>query len=124
MCGIAGNINFHTDDHLFVVGSKDNQLKVGGHCINTQEIEDVIMVTGLTIEVAVVGTLYPLLGNKLVAILVPVNPALKAADVLSVCSRKLPSFKVPQDVCFVPNLPKSASGKENKPRCETLIKVL
>ena len=66
---------------------------------------------------------FRLLCNKLVAVLAPVDPALKAADVLLVCSRKLPSFKVPQDVCFVPNLPKSASGKENKPRCETLIKV-
>ena len=58
------------------------------------------------------------------AVLVPVDPVLNAADVLSVCSRKLPSFKVPQDVCFVPDLPKSASGKVDKQRCETLIKVL
>ena len=31
---------------------------------------------------------------------------------------------VTQDVYFVPSLPKSASGKVDKQRCETLIKVL
>ena len=82
------------------------------------------MATGVAVEVAALGIPDSLLVNKLVAVLVPVDSDLQVEAVLSACSRRLPSFKAPQDVFFVPSLPKSASGKVDKQRCERLIKVL
>lgn len=105
------------DNYFFVVGRKDNQLKVGGHRINTQEIEDVIMATGLAVEVAVLGIPDPLMENKLAAVLVPVNLDMKREEILLHCGKKLPNYKIPQSVYFCSSLPKSASGKVDRKRC-------
>jgi long-chain acyl-CoA synthetase len=114
----TGDLGYRDGDgYFYVVGRKDNQLKVGGHRINTQEVEDVIMATGLAVEVAVLGIPDPLLGNKLVAVIVSVSSELKAEDVLLACSRKLPNYKVPQGVCFLRSLPKNSSGKVDRQQC-------
>lgn len=120
---------YHTGDlgrrdeegNFYLVGRKDNQLKVGGHRINTQEIEDVIMATGLAVEVAVLGIADPLLENKLVAVLVATEQNLKVSRVLSLCAKKLPSYKVPQEIVLVKNLPKGASGKVDRNKCEAMF---
>lgn len=118
----TGDLGYKDKDGcFFVVGRKDNQLKVGGHRINTQEIEDVIMATGLAVEVAVLGIPDPLLENRLVAVMVPINLDLKTAEVLFACSRKLPNYKAPQDIYFCSSLPKSASGKVDRNQCSKKI---
>ncbi|MEZ4600278.1 MAG: class I adenylate-forming enzyme family protein [Syntrophotaleaceae bacterium] len=109
------------DGYFYVVGRKDNQLKVGGHRINTQEIEDVIMATGLVVEVAVIGLPDVLLENRLMAVVVPVNSELNGEALLSLCAQNLPVYKRPQGVLLVKNLPKSASGKLDRKKCEDLV---
>lgn len=109
------------DGYFFVVGRKDNQLKVGGHRINTQEVEDVIMSSGLVVEVSVLGIPDQLLGNKLVAVIVPAVPDLADKSVLSFCSKKLPAFKTPQEILQIKSLPKNASGKVDKGKCDELF---
>lgn len=119
---------YHTGDlaykdsegYFFVVGRKDNQLKVSGHRINVQEIEDVILDSGLAIEVAVIGIPDPLLENKLIAVMVS-SSFVETKDVMAFCAQKLPAYKVPQDVVFVEDLPKGASGKLDRKRCEQFI---
>ena len=105
------------DGYFFVVGRKDNQLKVGGHRINTQEIEDVIMASGQVMEVAVVGIPDPLLENKLVALLVTTGESVGEDDIISWCRKHLPAYKVPQVVKQVPILPKNANGKVDRGLC-------
>ena len=118
----TGDLGYRdADGYFFVVGRKDNQLKVGGHRINVQEIEDTIIAADLAVEVAVLGIPDPLLENRLVAVMVPVDKDLDADQVLAVCRRKLPAYKVPQQVVFAGTLPKSASGKVDRKRCEGLI---
>ncbi len=118
----TGDLGYRdADGYFFVVGRKDNQLKVGGHRINVQEIEDVIIDSGLAVEVAVLGRPDPLLENRLIAVLVPVSGAVDADRVAAACSKKLAHYKVPQEVIFVKILPKSASGKVDRKKCERLI---
>ena len=118
----TGDLGYRdADGYFFVVGRKDNQLKVGGHRINIQEIEDLIIDAGLAVEVAVLGIPDSLLENRLVAVIVPVDKHLEEDQVLAVCRRKLPVYKVPQQVVFIGNLPKSASGKVDRKKCEGLI---
>lgn len=109
------------DGYFFVEGRKDNRLKVGGHRINTQEIEEAIMASGLAVEVAVMGIPDQLLGSKLVAVVVPTIQDLKINYILSFCSKKLPNYKIPQDIIFTKNLPKNASGKSDRKKCEALF---
>ena len=44
----TGDLGYRDQDgYYFVVGRKDNQLKVSGHKVNAQEIEDVILAFGV-----------------------------------------------------------------------------
>jgi long-chain acyl-CoA synthetase len=74
----------HMDDegYFYLVGRKDNLLKVSGHRINPQEIEDVMMESGLIVEVAVLGAPDRLKGNSLVAVAVPIRDDCEASGVL------------------------------------------
>ena len=118
----TGDLGYRdSDGYFFVVGRKDNQLKVSGHKINTQEIEDAVLELGRTVEVAVLGIPDPLLENRLVAIVVPTGAVQNPDEIISACSRKLPAYKVPQEVLFVQSLPKNASGKVDRKACEVLI---
>jgi len=111
----TGDLGYQDKEgHLYVVGRKDNLLKVGGHRINPQEIEDVLMETGLVIETIVLGVPDDLLGHKLIAVGVSKNGDCTVNHILSECAQKLPKYKLPHDVKLVKALPKSSSGKIDK----------
>lgn len=119
----TGDLGYKDEDgYFFVVGRKDNQLKVSGHRINTQEIEDIILSSELVVEVAVLGIPDPMLENRLVAVIVSSSKC-GDRDIIAYCSKKLPVYKLPQNVVFVDTLPKSASGKVDRKLCEQLIDV-
>lgn len=121
----TGDLGYRDEEgYFFAVGRKDNQLKVGGHRVNTQEIEDVIMATGLVVEVAVLGMPDPLQGHKLIAVAVPVDQEQSANELLALCAGKIPKFKLPQEVLFVRGLPKNPSGKVNRQQCMAIASDL
>ncbi len=113
----------HQDEegYFYVNGRKDNLLKVGGHRINTQEVEDALMATKRVIEAAVLGLPDTLLGNKLIAVATPVNGECKENDILSLCAQILPKHKLPSEIKFVRSLPKHTNGKINRTKCLKLI---
>jgi acyl-CoA synthetase (AMP-forming)/AMP-acid ligase II len=120
---------YHTGDlgykdkegYFYVTGRKDSLLKIGGHRINPQEIEDVLMETELVIEAAVFGIPDGLLGYKLVAAVTPKNEDCSADRILSKCSEKLPRYKLPGEINLVRTLPKNTSGKIDRTKCLELI---
>jgi acyl-CoA synthetase (AMP-forming)/AMP-acid ligase II len=99
------------DGFYYVVGRKDNLLKVGGHRINPKEIEEVLMASELLVEAAVVGIPDALLGLRLAAAVVSKTGEGEVKKLLSICSRKLPRFKMPANILAVKALPKKAGGK-------------
>jgi long-chain acyl-CoA synthetase len=105
------------DGYFYVVGRRDNQLKVGGHRVNPQEIEDALIATDLVIEVAVLGIPDPLAGHRLVAVSVPISGETTERDVLGRCSTLLPRHKLPAEIRFVKLLPKNSSGKIDRGAC-------
>lgn len=109
-----------SDGYYFAVGRRDNQLKVAGHKVNVQEIEDVIMASGLAVEVVVLGIPDPLMENRLIAVVVGVGEE-DGQQIITYCVKNLPAFKVPQQIVFTQNLSKSASGKVDRMKCEQLI---
>ena len=120
---------YHTGDlgykdkegYLYVTGRKDNLLKIGGHRINPQEIEDVLLESGLVIEAAVLGIPDELLGSKLIAVVTPKNEDCSADRILNKCSEKLPRYKLPEEINLVRALPKNTSGKIDRTRCLELV---
>lgn len=109
------------DDFIFIIGREDNQLKVGGNRINTQEIEDLLMETEFVIEAFVTGYPDELLGQKLMAIIVGKNKQLDNRTILAKCTQLMPRYKIPHTLLLVPSLPKTASGKIDKNKCMMLL---
>jgi len=116
---------YHTGDvcykdsegFFFVQGRRDNLLKVGGHRINTQEIEDAILASGLVVEAVVLGIPDKLLGHKLVAVVSPKNEGYSKNSILGYCAQTLPKYKVPGSVKLLRALPKSSIGKIDRSKC-------
>jgi long-chain acyl-CoA synthetase len=114
----TGDLGYQdADGYLYVIGRKDDLLKVGGHRVDPQEIEDVLMSTGLLLEVAVLGLDDALLGKKLVALGVPLSMQTGASAILALCRSKLPRHKVPADLKCAGALPKYPSGKIDRAGC-------
>ncbi len=117
----TGDLGYKDEDgYIFLVGRKDNMLKVSGHRINTQEIEDALMETGLVVETVVFGVPDKLLGNRLIAVGVPINENIQGNDIIDKSSENLSKFKVPSEFVIVKSLPKNPSGKINKEKSTEL----
>ena len=117
----TGDLGYRdADGYYFITGRMDNQLKVGGHRINTQEIEDALASTGLVIQAAVVGVPDDLSGNRLIALIVPKTDSISAEQVFVACAKTLPRHKRPAS--FLPRkaLPLNANGKVDLAQCKSI----
>jgi len=114
----TGDLGYYDQEgYFFVNGRKDNLLKVGGHRINPQEIEDALMATELVIETAVIGIPDELLGNKLIALAVPRNETSSKNKIIKLCADSLPKYKLPGSIKLVRSLPKNTNGKIDRTKC-------
>ena len=119
----TGDLGYRDEEgYLFISGRKDNLMKVGGHRINPQEIEDALMASGLFFETAVLGIPDTILGSKLVALTAPLSRDCTENQVLKYCSKHLPKHKIPTQVKIVRCLPKNEAGKLDRNKCRELLK--
>ena len=120
----TGDLCYQDQEGLFyVLGRKDNLLKVGGYRINPLGIEDILMGTGLLMEATVLGIPDKLLGQRLVALVTPKNNNCNLEMILKLCASKLPRYEVPSEIKFVRSLPKNASGKIDSVKCLELFNL-
>jgi long-chain acyl-CoA synthetase len=120
----TGDIGYQDeDDYFYVLGRRDYQLKVGGHRINPQEIEDALIATDLVLECVVLGMEDLLAGHRLVSAVVPIDAGTTDRDILYRCSKLLPRHKLPSEVFFLRTLPKNSSGKIDREACKELLHV-
>jgi long-chain acyl-CoA synthetase len=118
----TGDLGYRDEEgYLYAVGRTDNLIKMGGHRINPQEIEDTIMESGLAIETLVLGMSDKLLGQKIVALVTPKAEGCTENEVMSFCAAAVPKYKLPAGIKLVKGLPKSASGKVDRARCQELL---
>jgi long-chain acyl-CoA synthetase len=117
----TGDMGYRDEEgYFYVVGRIDSQLKVGGHRINPQEIEDILISTGLVIECAVLGIPDSMAGHRLVVVAVPIDGETTERDILYRCSQLLPRHKLPGEIRFLKSLPKNSSGKIDRGVCMEL----
>jgi acyl-CoA synthetase (AMP-forming)/AMP-acid ligase II len=103
------------DGYIFIVERARDFIKSAGNRVSPKEIEDAIAEMPAVVEVAVVGVPDELLGEAIRAFVVPTRPgAIAADDVRSHCLKRLPNYKVPEHVRFLPALPKTSNGKVAK----------
>jgi acyl-CoA synthetase (AMP-forming)/AMP-acid ligase II len=117
----TGDIGYRDKDgFLYINRRKDGLLKVGGHRINPTEIEDFLMNTNQLIETSVVGLPDKLMGNNLIALIVPKNENCEPKNLMESCAKGLPKHKHPTKIIPVRTLPKNANGKIDKTKCQQL----
>lgn len=100
------------DGFLFIVDRVKNMIKAGANRVSPRQIEDVILELPEVAEAAVIGVPDELLGEAIVACLVPAPGAtVDPRAVLRHCQNHLAAFKLPRDVHLLDALPRNAAGK-------------
>ena len=104
---------FRVDEEgfLYFVGRKDDIIKTRGEKVAPKEVEAVLHAHPKIAEAVVVGVPDRILGQAIVAMVVPSDPTLTEREVIRHCAQHLEDFMVPKAVQFRPDLPKTDTGK-------------
>jgi len=103
------------DGYYWYVSRSDDLIKSRGYMISPREVESALMEHAAVLEAGVVGVSDPVIGQKVRAY-VTLKPGVAAspdlAEGLKAHTRRvIAPFKTPQEVSFVPELPKTLTGK-------------
>jgi long-chain acyl-CoA synthetase len=111
---------FHTGDvglmdeegYLYLMDRKKDMIITGGENVYSLEVEQAIYQHPDVSECAVVGIPHETYGEALFAVIVPApGKALNAEAVIEHCRGRIAGYKIPRQMAFVSELPKSAMGK-------------
>jgi fatty-acyl-CoA synthase len=114
---------FHTGDlavwdevgSIHIVDRKKDVIISGGENISSPEIEDTLYKHPAVQECAVIGVPHEKWGETPKALVVLRDGASASeADLIDFCRSKLAHFKCPTSVDFIPELPRTATGKLQK----------
>jgi acyl-CoA synthetase (AMP-forming)/AMP-acid ligase II len=104
--------HFDAGGRLFVDGRDDDMIVSGGENVFPAEVEDLLAGHADVAEVAVFGVEDDAFGQRLKAVVVPRRGASPTEDdVKRYVKANLAGYKVPRDVVFVRELPRTATGK-------------
>ncbi|OQX92867.1 MAG: hypothetical protein B6D58_00835 [candidate division Zixibacteria bacterium 4484_95] len=98
------------DGYLYIVSRRSDMIKSGAHRISPKEIEEVLAEFPSIIESAVIGVPDKILGESLVAFIVP-NGKIDTKELKKHLRLNLAVFKIPREFIQVKSLPKTSSGK-------------
>lgn len=93
-----------------IIDRKKDMILVSGFNVYPNEVEEVIAMMPEVAEVAVVGVPFEA-GEKVKAYIVKKDPLLTLEAVLAHCHRELTGYKIPKEIEFRTELPKSNVGK-------------
>jgi acyl-coenzyme A synthetase/AMP-(fatty) acid ligase len=100
------------DGYLYFAGRMDDVIKSRGEKVAPREVEDALLAVPGVKEAAVIGVPDEILGEAVKAYIVrEAGSELTEKRIQLECQRQLESFMVPKYVVFVPELPRTASGK-------------
>jgi long-chain acyl-CoA synthetase len=99
------------DGYFRIVDRKKDMILVSGFNVYPNEVEEVIARMEQVLEVAVIGTPDAKSGEAVRAYVVAQDPALTAEQVRAHCRKYLTDYKVPRNVEFRTELPKTPIGK-------------
>jgi long-chain acyl-CoA synthetase len=94
-----------------IVDRKKDMILVSGFNVYPNEIEEVIASHPGVLECAVIGVEDARSGEAVKAFVVKKDPNVTAADIIKFCGTQLTNYKVPKQIEFRTDLPKSNVGK-------------
>ncbi len=115
-CYYPGDYALRDDDgYLWLLGRADDVLKVAGHRIGTAELESCIVSHSSVAESAVCGIPDEVKGEAVIAFVVLKQGIGKnnelENELLTKIRDDIGAIATPKQICFVPKLPKTRSGK-------------
>jgi acyl-CoA synthetase (AMP-forming)/AMP-acid ligase II len=100
------------EGYYYHVGRKDFVFKSGGEKIVPDIIERVLREIEGIRDAAVFGKKDAFIGNRICAVIVRVKGSnLTPGEILSICESRLDRWRIPHEVIFAEEIPKSPSGK-------------
>ncbi|WP_438025547.1 class I adenylate-forming enzyme family protein [Sorangium sp. So ce233] len=100
------------EGYLFLSGRSSEMIKSAGERIFPREIEEVLQAHPSVGEAAVFGVPDPVLGERIVACVVPAPGHAPSVQVLKThCLKSLSYVRTPKEIYVVQDLPKTVSGK-------------
>jgi long-chain acyl-CoA synthetase len=99
------------DGYLTIVDRTHDMIIVSGFNVYPNEIEEQIAAVPGVLEVGVIGVPDEKSGERVRAYIKATVPAPSKEDIIAHCRANLAAYKIPQDVVFVEDLPKSPIGK-------------
>jgi long-chain acyl-CoA synthetase len=108
----TGDIGVMTPDgYTKIVDRKKDMILVSGFNVYPNEIEEVIASHPGVLECAVIGVPDSKSGEAVKAFVVKKDPAVTAEDIIKFCGTQLTNYKVPKQIEFRTDLPKTNVGK-------------
>ena len=101
------------DENGFIrlIDRKKDMILVSGFNVFPNEIEEVLLSHPEVLEAAAIGIPDEVSGERIKVFIVPRSPALTREEVLRHCRENLTGYKIPRQVEFRDELPKSIVGK-------------
>jgi long-chain acyl-CoA synthetase len=99
------------DGYLTIVDRTHDMIIVSGFNVYPNEIEEQIAAVPGVLEVGVIGVPDEKSGERVRAYIKATVPAPSKEEIVAHCRTNLAAYKIPQDVVFVDDLPKSPIGK-------------
>lgn len=99
------------DGFIKIVDRKKEMILVSGFNVYPNEVENVIGSHEKVLEVGVIGMPDPNSTERVIAYVVPKDKSVTSAEIIAFARRELTNYKVPKEVYFVDELPKSNVGK-------------
>jgi long-chain acyl-CoA synthetase len=104
-------IEIDPEGYVRIVDRKKDMILVSGFNVFPNEIEDWVNTHSGVLESAAIGIANEKSGEVVKLFVVKSDEKLTSEDVLAHCKEGLTSYKLPKEIVFVPDLPKSNIGK-------------
>ncbi len=103
------------DGYFWIVGRIDDVINVSGHRLSTMEVESALVEHPAVVEAAAVGKSHPLKGQALTAFVILAPGYEESPELVQELRNKVAEvigpIAKPDEIIFVPDLPKTRSGK-------------
>jgi long-chain acyl-CoA synthetase len=100
------------DGYFYIVDRKKDMILCSGYNVYPREVEEVLFMHPAVQEAAAIGIPDPYRGESVKAyVVLKAGAAASAEEIIAFCKDKLAPFKVPKQVAFEKELPKTMVGK-------------
>jgi acyl-CoA ligase (AMP-forming) (exosortase A-associated) len=104
------------EGYLYYIGRKDQMIKTSGFRVSPTEVEEYFYNTGLVQDAVAFGVPDTVLGERIVVVLsFRIGVTMTGQNLLAALSKQMPSYMVPKDVQVLDSLPRTSSGKLDRP---------